>query len=131
MPTINSAWIYVDLGITVQATDVGAVVRVAPAPVAGTIKKVIVGMNTLLTTGGGTLAVAKGSTNILSSTTYSLASAASPDLVAATPEEATLSASATALKVAALDQLKATWTLTTATIGYGGTCVVVIEPDYW
>ena len=130
MPTINSAWVYVDLSPKIAVANTNEIIA-KPAGVAGTIKQIWIGINTVLTTGGGIVAVAKGSTNVLSSPTYNLGAAATPDLVAATPELATLAANANSLKVAATDWLKATWTLTTAAITNAAACIVVVEPDYW
>ena len=78
---------------------------------------------------GGTLAIAKGSANVLSSTTYNIA--AGGDLTAATPESATLTTAGSTLKVAAGDQFKATYVLTTAASGNAATVIVAIEPDIW
>jgi hypothetical protein len=128
MPTQKSAWVYVDLSpnIAVANTDE---IKVAASPVAGTIKEVWIGINTLLTTSGGTLAVANGSANVLSSTTYNLGAAG--DLVAATPESATLNTGTKNLEVSAGSLLKATWVLTTAAITNAATCIVAIEPATW
>ena len=102
---------------------------VKPAPVAGTIKEVWIGINTLLTTSGGTLAVANGTANVLSSATYNLGNAG--DLAAGVHESATLTTNTAALKVAAGDQIKATWVLTTAAITIGAACLVALEPAVW
>lgn len=128
MPTPRSAWVYLDLGTTIDVADTNKIV-IAAAPVAGTIKEVWIGINTLLTTSGGTLAIAKGSANVLSSTTYNIA--AGGDLTAATPESATLTTAGSTLKVAAGDQFKATYVLTTAAVGNAATVIVAIEPDIW
>lgn len=128
MPTPRSAWVYLDLGTTIDVADKNKI-EIAAAPVAGTIKEVWIGINTLLTTSGGTLAIAKGSANVLSSTTYNIA--AGGDLTAATPESATLTTAGSTLKVAAGDQFKATYVLTTAASGNAATVIVAIEPDIW
>jgi hypothetical protein len=130
MPTPFSAWVWVDLSPHMAVANTSWLVA-KPAPVAGTIKSCWIGINTVLTTGGGTLAVAKAGANILSSATYNLGAAATPDLVAATPELATLTTAATTLKVAAGDLLSATWTLTTAAITNAAACLIAIEPDTW
>jgi len=131
MPTTKSAWIWLDLSPYTTAADVSTV-TVKGVPVAGTIKSIQLGVNAVLTTGGGIVAVAKGSVNVLSSTTYNLGAAATPDLVAATPEFATLTTAKTSLKVAAGDLLKATWTLTTfAATTNAITLLIGIEPDSW
>lgn len=130
MPTPRSAWRWVDLSPSIAVANTDVLVA-KPAVCTGTIKEVWVGINTVLTTGGGTLAVAKGSATILSSSTYNLGAAATPDLVAATPESATLTTATSTLKVAQGDLLKATWVLTTAAITNAASCLVAIEPDSW
>lgn len=130
MPTPEGSMKWVDLGISVPVANVDKIV-IQPAPVAGTIKSIWVGINTVLTTAGGTLAVAKGSANLLSAATYALGAAETPDLVAATPELAVLTTVSGNLKVAAGDLLKATWVLTTAAVTNAGICLVGIEPDNW
>lgn len=128
MPTPRSAWVYLDLGTVIETANKNKIV-VAVSPVAGTVKEVWIGINTLLTTSGGTLAIAKGSANVLSSATYNIG--AGGDLVAATPESATLTTAGSSLKVAAGDQFKATYVLTTAASGNAATVVVAIEPSVW
>lgn len=130
MATPRAAWRYVDLSADVGTANNDRLV-LKPAPCAGTIKECWVGINTVLTTGGGTLAVAKAGVNILSSTTYNLGDGATPDLVAATPEKATLTTKESTLKVAAGDALTATWVLTTAASTNAVCCLVAIEPDEW
>lgn len=130
MPTTRGAWVWVDLSPSIAVANTDVLVA-KPAPVAGTIKSVWVGINTVLTTGGGTLAVKKAGVNILSSATYNLGAAATPDLVAATPELGTLTTATGTLKVAAGDLLSATWVLTTAAITNAASCFVAIEPDLW
>lgn len=129
-PTPRSAWHWVDLSPDIAVANTNEIVA-KPAGVAGTIKEIWVGINTILTTGGGTVAVAKGAVNVLSSTTYNLGAAATPDLVAATPESATLTTAPTSLEVAAASWLKATWTLTTAAVSNAAALLVAIEPDLW
>ena len=128
MPTQRSSWIWVDLSPTIAVANQNQTI-VKPAPVAGTIKEVWIGINTILTTGGGTLAVANGSANVLSSTNYNLGSAG--DLAAGVHEAATLNTNTANLRVAAGGQLKATWVLTTAAITNGAACLVALEPDLW
>ncbi len=126
MPTPRSSWVYVDLSPSIAVANT-AVLVAKPSPVAGTIKEVWVGINTVLTTGGGVVAVAKGAANILSATNVDLQSG----VTAATPAKATLTTAQSTLKVAAGDLLKATWTLTTAAITNAATCLVAVEPDLW
>lgn len=130
MPTPSGATIWVDLSPTVAVANQSQLIA-KPAPVAGTIKTVWVGINTILTTGGGILAVAKAGANVLSSASYNLGAAETPDLVAATPEAATLTTAPTTLRVAAGNLLAATWTLTTIAVTNAAMCLVGIEPDRW
>lgn len=125
MPTPRSAWIPVDLGLGMDNADIanGDVVVVArPACHAGTIREVWVVADALPT--AGTVAFAKGSTNILSDTNVNLAS-----LTADTAAAQTLSTNAQALRVAETDMLKATWTFTTIGSGDGFGAIVWVEPD--
>lgn len=127
MPTQRSSWVYVDLSPQVAVANTNWLVA-KPAPVTGTIKEVWLGINTLLTTGGGIVAVSKNSLNILSATNVDLQA----DLTAATPESQTLAANAATLRVVAgTDMLKAAWTLTTAAITNAASCIIAIEPDLW
>ena len=84
MPTPKGAWYWLDLSPYTTAADVSTV-TVKGVPVAGTIKSIQVAVNAVLTTGGGIVALAKGSVNVLSSASYNLGAAATPDLVAAAP----------------------------------------------
>jgi hypothetical protein len=97
------------------------------APCNGVIKQARVAINTKLTTGGGTLALAKGSVNILSATNVDLQA----DLANATSELVDLSANEQDLKVTAGDLLKATWTLTTNAVTNAALCEIAIEPSTW
>lgn len=126
MPTLRSSWVYVDLSPTISVANNDRLV-VKPVPVAGTVKEVWVSVNTAVTTGGGLVAVAKGSTNLLSATNVDLQA----DLSAATPSSRTLTTNTASLKVATTDVLKATWTLTTIASTNSVGCLVAIEPDVW
>jgi len=130
MPTPRSAWHWLDLSPDIAVANTAELVG-KPSPVAGTIREVWIAINTVLTTGGGVLALAKGGVNILSSTNYNLGAAATPDLVAATPESATLTTAQKSLRVAAGDWFTATWTLTTAAVTNAAAVLVGIEPDIW
>ena len=130
MPTPQSAWVWVDLSPKIAVANTNELV-IKAAPLAGTIQSCLIGINTILTTGGGTVAVAKAGASIISSSTYNLGAAATPDLVAQTIEAATLTTAPTTLKVAANDLLSATWTLTTAAITNAACLLVAIEPDTW
>lgn len=130
MSTPRSAWRWVDLSVSPAVANQAQLV-IKPSPCAGTIKEVWIGINTVLTTGGGTLAVAKAGASIISSSTYNLGAAATPDLVAQTCESATLTTAGSTLKVAQGDLLSATWTLTTAAVTNAATCMIAIEPDTW
>lgn len=126
MPSPKGAWVYVDLSPDMAVANQSEIVLKA-APVSGVIKQVRVAINTLLTTGGGTLALAKGGVNILSATSVDLQA----DLVAATSETETLTTTDQDLKVTEGDMLKATWTLTTNAVTNAAFCVVAIEPSDW
>jgi hypothetical protein len=129
MPTTRGAYEWVDLSYMPFVANTNRIVS-RPAPCAGTIKSVLIGVKTLLTTGGGILAVAKGSASILSSASYNIGAAG--DLVADTFEAATLTTAPTTLRVAAYDTLNATWTLTTAASTHSPfVCLIAIEPDTW
>lgn len=130
MPTPQSAWVWVDLSPTVTVANNDRLVA-KPAPVAGTIKKCIIGINTRVTTGGGVVLVSKNSVNILSAANQEIASAAAASLADATPAEIALTTQATSLKVSVGDMLKATWTLTTVASTNAVCCLVAIEPDCW
>lgn len=115
-----------DLGIKMTANDEsnGDVVTVTVAPgFAGTVVGIRVIMPVLPT--AATLAIAKGTTNLLTATNLDLAA----DIVAATVKTATLSTSNLALKFAATDYFSATWTLTTVGSMTGAGCTVIVEPD--
>jgi hypothetical protein len=127
MPTPRSAWIWLDLSPDIAVANTDEII-IKAVPVAGTIKSVSIAINTLLGAGGGTLALAKGAANVLSSATYNIGAT---DLVAATPEFATLTTAGSTLKVAAGDLLKATWTMTTAAVTNAASLLVAIEPDEW
>lgn len=127
MPTPRSAWLWLDLSPDMAVANTDELV-IAAVPVAGTIKSVSICINTLLGAGGGTLAIAKGSANILSSATYNIGAT---DLVAATPEFATLTTAGSTLKVAAGDLIKATWVLTTCAVTNAAQVLVAIEPAEW
>lgn len=128
MPSLRSAWEPFDLGCRAAAYSNGDTVKVqVPVPFAGTIKEVWVGALTTVTTGGGIVALAKGSTNILSASNVDLQSG----LTAGTAALQTLAANGQTLKVAAGDILSALWTLTTVGSFDGGACRVYIEPDNW
>lgn len=131
MPTGYSSWIWLDLGIRGDEADLAdndVVVTGAICPVPGTVKEVWVGTNVLPT--AGTLAVARSAStavNLLSAASVNLATG----LTAHVGAKQTL-AEAGALRVAAGNLIKATWTLTDITAGddaiFG--CLVGIEPDY-
>lgn len=137
MASPKSAWRIVDLSPALAVANQSQLV-LKPAPCAGRIVEIWVDINTLLTTGGGTLALAKGAANILSTTSINLQA----DLTAATAKkyvktpntasgESYLAQNDGTLRVAAGDALKATWTLTTVAVTNGASCLVVIEPDEW
>jgi hypothetical protein len=127
MPTPRSAWIWLDLSPDIAVANTDEII-IKAVPVAGTIKSVSIAINTLLGAGGGTLALAKGAANVLSSATYNIGAT---DLVAATPEFATLTTAGSTLVVAAGDLLKATWTMTTAAVTNAASLLVAIEPAEW
>ena len=111
-------WIAVDLSFS--GTTTGKIEAVAG--VAGRVVLVVCGTNVKPTT--GTLALAKGTTNILSATNVNLAS-----LTNGTAAEQTISTVTKNITVAATDVFKATWTLTSAGSFVAGACKVYIEPD--
>lgn len=126
MPSPRGSWKYVDLSPDMAVANQSEIV-IKAAPCNGVIKEVRVAINTLLATGAGTLALAKGSVNILKGTNVDLQA----DLVAATSELVELSATGQDLKVTKGDILKATWTLTTAAITNAALCEIAIEPSEW
>lgn len=126
MPSPKSAWVPVDLSPSIAVANTNVLVA-KPAPMSGIVREVWVGINTALTTGGGVVAVARGSDNLLSATNVDLQSG----VTAAAPAKQTLTTNAASKRVAAGDLLKATWTLTTAAITNAASCLVLIEPDTW
>lgn len=131
MATLRQARYYLDLGIKCDEADLAdtdVVVTGAICVLAGTVKAIWVGTNTLPTT--GTLAVHKSAAtgvNLLSDTTLNLATG----LTAYVGASQTLSTNGSALKVAAGDIITATWTLTniTATDDAVFSAIVEIEPS--
>lgn len=128
MPTPRSSWVWVDLSPTIAVANNDRLVA-KPVPCAGTIKEIWLSINTLLTTGGGVVAIAKNAVNVLSATNVNIGSAAAPDVTAATPLSCTLTTQKTSLRVSTSDMLKATWTLTTLASTNSVACLVAIEPD--
>ncbi len=122
MPGLRTSWIALDLGYSGTTTGY----REAAVPVNGTIMEAWAGSNVLPT--AGTLAVAKGSTNILASTNINLASSGG-NLTAGVASSLALATANSARRVSAGDVLKATWTITTAGSFVGGSCIVFVEPD--
>lgn len=126
MPSPKGAWKYVDLSPDMAVANQSEIV-IKAAPCDGVIKQVRVAINTTLATGGGTLAVAKGSVNILKETNVDLQA----DLANATSELVDLSETEQDLKVTEGDLLKATWTLTTNAVTNAALCEIAIEPAEW
>ena len=133
MPTPFGARRYFDLGLKCDEADLAdndVVISGVTVPFAGTVAEVWVGCSVLPKT--GTLAVAKlagdTATKLLSATTVNLAS----DLVAGVGEACTLSVPV-ALRIAAGNMLRATWTLTDITVTDDAvfTCIVGVDPDGW
>jgi len=132
MPSPRGSWYPLDLSIKADEVDLanGEVVVVSGiVPAAGTVVEIWVGLSILPTT--ATLAVAKGGVTLLSAATTDLSS--STVYTVHTASQMTL-ASGGVKKVAAGDMLTATWTLTSITVAGADDlflCTVLIEPDVW
>lgn len=129
MPTPKSSWIWLDLGIKCDEADLAdgsVVVTGAVCPVAGTVKEIWAGTNTLPT--AATLAVAKAASTDVALLAATLTM--QTGLTAYVGKTLTL-ASAGNLDVAAGNIIKATWTLTNVTEADDAVfaCSVGIEPD--
>ena len=118
-------WYKVELSLRMDNADIAdedAVIVAGNVPFAGKIKEAWCGAAVLPTT--ATLALAKGSTNILTDATVDVAA-----LTAGTAAKQTLAAGVASLRVAAGDMLTATWTFTVIGPGDGFAAQVWIEPD--
>lgn len=127
MPTLRSAWVWVDMSPANSVANLNSTVC-KPVPVAGTIKKVRVGQLLKGAAASGTFVLSKSGVNILS--------AASTDLygdytTAAVAQDLVLTTKESTLKVATTDTLNALYTLTTCAITSAIGLYVAIEPDEW
>lgn len=126
MPTPRGHRVWVDMSPQLSAADT-AVTVVKPVPVAGTIKVVRVVQKTLGAAASGTWVLSKNTVNILSAASID----SQADLVAATPEDVTLTTNSATLKVVTTDMLNAVYTLTTCALTSAIGVYVGIEPDEW
>jgi hypothetical protein len=118
MPSPRNTWIPIDLSMQGAST-----INMEAAPgVAGVIRQVTAGTNVIPT--AGTLALAKGTVNILKDTNQDLAA-----LTAGTAKDLELASAVETLRIKATDVLKAVWTITTAGSYVAGACTIWIEPD--
>lgn len=127
MPTLRSAWVWVDMSPHTSAANTDTVV-IKPVPVAGTIREVHFAIVSNLATGGGIMTLHKNAVNILSSTNIDLEA----DLGDAVAETNVLTTNNSALEVTTTDCLRAGYTLTTLACTDNAIGVLVaIEPALW
>ena len=131
MPTIQSGWIWVDLGCkhdtSAEIANADVVIVTVPVPVAGTVKAIKLVADILPTSATVVVSKAVGTTdtNLAASVTINSA------LTANVAYDVTVYTNAQTMHVSATDMLRATWTFTTIGSGEGFGCLVAIEPDFW
>ena len=120
MPSPTGNWKPFHLDHTVATTNT---VYCCPG-IAGIVRQVTTFAPVVAST--GTLAVSKGTQNLLAAATVDLNAAAST-----TPANQTLATSTAPLTITATDYLKAIWTISSAGSYAGGACTVYVEPFEW
>ena len=128
MPSLRSAWVWVDMSPPMDSDDTAQNV-VRPIPCAGTIKTVRVVQQALGAAGSASFVLSNTGVNVLSAASCSCAT----DLTAATPEDLVLTTQTGSLQVVTTGYLNAVYTLTTCSYSTSAIGVrVAIEPsDYW
>jgi len=131
MPSLRSAWVPFDLGVKMDnadITDADVVIVCVPLPFAGTIKEIWFVADVLPTAATVTVEKAVGAVDV---SVLAATHVPNTDLTANVAAKVTVSTDKTALKFAAGDMLRATWTFTTIASGDGFGCWVMVEPDTW
>jgi hypothetical protein len=131
MPSLRSGYVYFDLGVhqdvQVEIGDGDAILVCVPVPFACTVKEIWACADVLSADGTLTVENAVGTidTSLLSATCD-----IDGDLTVNVGKSLTLAGSA-ALRLAAGNMLRATWTLTDIDSADGLSCIVVVEPSTW
>ena len=131
MPTIQSGWIWVDLGpkhdTSAEIANADVVIVRAPVPVAGTVKTIKLCADILPTTATVAISKAVATVDTALAGTVTINTA----LTANVAYSVTVYTNAQSMHVGATDMLRAIWTFTTIGSGDGFGCLVAIEPDSW
>ncbi len=131
MPTIQSGWIWVDLGpkhdTSAEIANADVVIVTAPVPVAGVVKAIKLCADILPTSATVAISKAVGATDTALAATVTINTA----LTANVAYDATVYTNRETMHVSATDMLRATWTFTTIGSGDGYGCLVALEPDQW
>jgi hypothetical protein len=130
MPTIQSAWYPLDLGVKMDDAELGnadVVIVCQPVPLAGIIKEIWLCADVLPTSATVAVAKAEGTVDTAVATTVTI----NTGLTANVGSKMTLDTNPKVVHVDAGNMIRTTWTFTTIGSGTGFGALMWIEPDTW